>query len=137
MIDALSYLACLVDTEGCITISNGRKWHYQLIVRVAMYDKEPMELMVDTFGGSVKPTNRQDKKPCWCYTATGERALTIVVELIPYLLVKRKEAEIAIIFQGGMVSYKHSKKTIPQEEIDFRDLCFQKMQEAVKYHKVR
>lgn len=137
MIDTLSYLACLIDAEGCITISNGRKRHYQLIVRIGMYDKEPLELMASAFGGSVDPTNRKDKKPCWCYTATSDRALSIMVELVPYLLVKRGEAEIAIIFQSGMTSYKGGRRTVPQDEIDFRDLCYQKMQEAIKRHKVR
>lgn len=104
--------------------------------RVAMYDIGPLNLILDTFGGSVDPANRKDKKPCWCYSATSNRALDIMIELIPYLLVKRGEAEIAIIFQSGMTSYKGGRRKIPEDEVEFRELCYQKMQTAIKSHKL-
>ncbi len=137
MIDVLSYLGCLIDTEGCITIASRGRGSYQLVLRIGMYDKEPLELMVNTFGGSVGSANRKDKKPCWCYTATDDKALVIILELISYLLVKKAEAEIAITFQYFISKYKGGRRAVPKEEIDFREVCYQKMQEAIKSHKRR
>lgn len=136
-LDKLSYIAGLVDGEGCITIGQRCRGNYQLVFRVAMYDKEPLELIEETFGGSVDSSNRKDGKPQWCYTATGGKAADIITQLFPNLIVKKAEAAIAIAFQTGMTSYKGGHRVVPPEEITFREACYQQMQKLIKSHKVR
>jgi len=139
MIDAYSYIAGLVDGEGCITISKRPyKGGYQLVFRVAMYDKEPLDFIADTFGGSVNYPNRKDGKPIWCYTATGDLALEIMKTLQPYLLVKDKEAQVAITFQELKSDFRGGKHSHPTpEEIAFRESCYKDMQLLIKGHKQR
>ena len=131
---ALPYIAGIIDGEGCITISK----RGQPLLRLSMYDREPMDIIAHTFGGSVNRMKRSDGKPVWQLTYTSQSAVDVAYTIGPWLLVKKAEADLLVEYYKDFTSYKggdHAK--IPQEEWDKRTYYYNRMQELVKGHKKR
>lgn len=91
----LAYLAGIVDGEGCVFI---QKKHV-LTLTIGMRDREAIDLFSSYFG-IVGRTRTKDKKGgihhVWC--VTHRRAFTALKELLPYMRVKRRQAELALEF---------------------------------------
>lgn len=88
----LSYIAGLIDGEGCITLAN-KCWRIQ----VAMTD-EPVIRWLGTFGGSVSERKRYGKRKRnwrWLIMRQSE-VVEFLMATMPYLRVKRDQAENAI-----------------------------------------
>lgn len=133
----LAYMAGIVDGEGCITITkrtDTRRGSYQLILRLSMYDTEPLYLAAKLFGSRVTYANRKDKKPIAQWVLTGERAGAAFRQLLPYLKVKSIEANIGIRF-----CYCHSGLRgwhVSDAELAAKHILWEEMQIAIKSHKL-
>lgn len=97
-----AYLAGLIDGEGCISIrrcKQGKFIYYKPMIEVGMTDKGPIELLEKNFGNSawyeIIPTGKR-KLICHKWRVTGTRCLPILNAILPYLIVKKKQAEIVI-----------------------------------------
>jgi hypothetical protein len=100
-----------VDGEGCITISraagseskryiNPRFW---LVVYVANTHEPLIDWLQAAFGGhkrlrSAKPPRRTS----WHWAVQGPQAANLLRAVRPYLIVKAREADIAMRFQEGV-----------------------------------
>jgi hypothetical protein len=128
----LSYLAGIIDGEGCITIrriiNKTQSENYLLSVQIGMYDKEPIELIVSILGGSISKSGK-----LWKYYSYGDEALNILRELYPYLLVKKEEALIGIAFQTSLINRKGH--TLSEDEIAYKRVCYEDMQACILSHK--
>ena len=106
-LDILSYLAGLFDGEGCISISvknrkNGTIKH-ELIVQVSMVDEVPVKMFFDNFGGSFTKSKKDPPKhDIYHWRLSSVKAKTFLEIIEPYLLVRQKQARIAIQFQSGI-----------------------------------
>ena len=93
------WAAGFFDGEGCVYIQHRKNTNvYFLKVMAVQKAIEPLNILLALFGGSV---NKRRTAPAMWSTSTrmAERALQ---ELLPFLLVKRKEAELALRFQSRM-----------------------------------
>jgi hypothetical protein len=104
----LAYIAGLIDGEGYIGI---KKSTYQIRVvkdmvnpsyheriQIRMVDEEAIKFIADNFGGfyyKEKPHSRSPK-PLYCYQASDLKATNILKQILPFLKVKRKNAEIVL-----------------------------------------
>lgn len=112
-------LAAFIDGEGCISLSlrteGGREYTYLHLV-ITNCDFSLMQWLGETFGGSVynKPNNRSKSnwKPAFCWCAFNKQASRLLENCLPYFVMKRKQAEIAIAHQLLCVG-RRSKKESP------------------------
>lgn len=101
----LAYAAGIIDGEGCIGLyTNSRKAalpSYQMSVRVRTTDGWLCQWLALSFGGGTffdeHIGNRKDQ---WVWFLTGNKALPFLELVLPYLRLKKPEAELAIHFQS-------------------------------------
>lgn len=94
-----AYLAGILDGEGCITIFHEKKFKttYILSVVVAMRCPTVVKLFASEFGGSL--CLRGSGVLAW--TIRSNKAMHMLRQLLPYLVVKKKQAEVGIAFQSN------------------------------------
>ena len=92
-----AYLAGILDGEGSIMLRRqGRGM--QVCLSVTMTDPEPLQLFRAAFGGSVIRSSRLTvtHKSVYRWYVGSARAESALRYLLPYLLVKRARAEVAL-----------------------------------------
>ena len=100
-------MAGIIDGEGSIYIGNfssnpktGTKY-YQTNIEITNTDKNLMDWISSTFGGrlntyTAKQTPKNSRRTVYRWIATGERVTHLVEVLFPYLIAKKRQAEIMI-----------------------------------------
>ena len=106
----LAYLAGIIDGEGCIRIRRRRRgsyWCYYSYIRVAMTNQSVLMLLQYHLGGYVgKQTKLPSHRKEQYYWGIECRAAIIALQkLLPYLKIKKAEAELAIKFNAAMKPY--------------------------------
>ena len=103
-------LAAFIDAEGCICISRttlktsaGNDYFgYDLKVSVANTSMKLMRWLVRYFGGEFRPKQlgKLGKEPCfeWFVTGGHEKVETVFLGTLPYHIIKREQALIALEF---------------------------------------
>ena len=98
-----AWLAGFIDGEGCIAISyyyhkDGRKKHY-LSLRIAQKFQEPLLKIQEIYGGSVCYTDCRPKNQVYIHITSAKKAERILRDVLPYLTVKKAQAELALKFR--------------------------------------
>jgi len=100
---SLEYIAGLFDGEGCIMLSqfSGTNGGYtQLRVNVNMANELIPTELHNQFGGSLMEVKVPlGYKPQLMWRAVGTKAGRFLETLLPYLVIKKKQAELGIEFQ--------------------------------------
>src|SRR6266403_465767 len=103
----VAYMAGIIDGEGSIYIGNfssnpktGSKY-YQTNIEVTNTDKPLMDWIADTFGGRINTyllsqIPKNSRRTYYRWIATGERVTHLAEILLPYLIAKKRQAEIMI-----------------------------------------
>lgn len=96
---SLAYTGAIIDGEGCISIGKQNN-NLQLHISVANTDKGLIDFLLKNFGGNLYIGKQKEKrKQFWIWSLTGcKNAITFLEQVIPYLLIKRKQAEFALEF---------------------------------------
>jgi len=128
-----AYIAGLVDGEGCITIYKrknghfpkaGKPWYYQPVVTIGNTDKRMLDFVVDRCKGWItKPKpQRSHWKQSYCWFISGEAMRSFLRDIIPYLVIKRKQVEIILSFPnyidrgwGGKTSVGRSQQELEKQ----------------------
>jgi hypothetical protein len=105
----LAWAAGFIDGEGCISVIKrktgqskaGRRYEYhQLNINVPQIDKAPLDKLQKMFGGMVRANKAiGNRRPSFVWTIHSRIAYNTLIQLIPYLIVKQREAELALQFQ--------------------------------------
>lgn len=105
--EQIAYLAGIIDGEGSIYIGNfssnkvtGAKY-YQTNIEVTNTDKNLIDWLVNIFGGrsyayTKSQTPKNSRKPVYRWIASGERVTHLCEIMMPYLVCKKRQAEIMI-----------------------------------------
>jgi len=102
----LAYAAGIVDGEGCIAIHKQyakRSW-FSLTVQVTSTNEWLCEYMKFMFGGTVRShpqTYNGSQKLIWRWTICSYKASEFLQLIMPYLNLKRPQAELGIKFQSA------------------------------------
>lgn len=141
----LAYLAGFIDGEGTICICRGDRRTYgvggYLVLRATNTNKDIILWIRTVFGGSVikKPETRNPKwADAYFWVVSSQKAENIIRELIPYLKVKRLQAETALRYRetyhriDSMVAAEHGGWKVPGHIIEERVLLRNKMLELNK-----
>lgn len=138
------YLAGFIDGEGSIFITTRKpriekENNYQYSVQHYLYlvvvntNPKPIKLLKEVFGGRIYSLRGTSCgwRPTWRWETVCKKAESIIRELLPYLIVKKEEAELALEFRKeckkplGQIRVKKLKKEI----IDKREKYKKSMQE--------
>ena len=133
MSTTLAYLAGAMDSDGCLSI---KKSTYHLRVRkdssnpvyseqLSLKQVTPQipDLLAVSFGGTVKLVAGQteNSKPVYRWAVTDTIAARATQMLLPYLLIKRRQAELILELRTSKESrYKQLSYWFEQENPDWR-----------------
>lgn len=98
----LSYLAGIIDGEGCIrlqTIKNNSRWNiqYHAAISVGMTNKKVIQLFADRYGSKIGVECVPNAKVIYRWKKAGNKIVPpILTELLPYLIIKRPQAKLVL-----------------------------------------
>lgn len=112
-----AYLAGIIDGEGTITVSKGKYDNRVMAVAVVMCDKEAVDMLYAEFGGCLFYVEKSNPKwnNSWRWAVKSQKAKVFLESVLPYLRVKRRQAEAAIELAS---SFTHigGRATVEQRE---------------------
>jgi hypothetical protein len=131
----IAYLAGIIDGEGSIYIQRRKTksgWSYFPRFQVVNTNRKLMEWIKQTFGGLIYDKPRNHIQSHWkmqieWFTTRGllDHLLPLI---IPYLVIKREQAEIMIKFRQSFK--KEYPRQIPSEEVqNFRFECLNQIKQ--------
>lgn len=115
---SLEYLAGFFDGEGSVSILRNEAGttkrqryltpHHFLQVTAVQIDPRPLWLLQAKFGGKTLYITRRQKgaRPIYNWHISGDAAAECLKALLPYLVVKKVDAEIGIAFRKFAVRTK-------------------------------
>jgi len=132
------YLAGILDGEGTLRICKMKpnpKFHvkdtrYTTYISVGMVDKEPIDLLAKHLGGSVRIERAPSdgRRPIYRWVVSGRRCVFRALCLVlPYLRVKRPQAEILLDFILNYVDRRNQSEEVKQRELLRREELYHKM----------
>lgn len=99
-----SYLAGILDGEGCITIGAGKKetcTNYNAIILVQNTNKKLIDWLQSKFGGQVYLSKKatEKTKAAWMWRITKKKEIELLLlAVLPYLIVKVEQAKVLLAF---------------------------------------
>ena len=105
--EVLAYMAGIIDGEGCILIGRksqgkGKSPRLTLIVNIVNTNEWLIQWIKMQFGGNIRnrfPPN-PNAKMIWTWRVESKKAMELLKLVLPYLQIKRPQAELAIQFQS-------------------------------------
>lgn len=92
-----AYFAGLLDGEGWIGASKTPSGTIQPRIQIGMTDYEVLVWCKDHFGGSIHVMkSRLARRDAWKWNMSSEAIRTFLPHVIPYLKVKKSQAELAL-----------------------------------------
>jgi len=117
----LAYIAGLIDGEGCIQIRRGirkRTKHgyprYQLKITVSNTVVSPLKFCESKLGGKVKRVPPGKRSNFERYTWRAVNLIETLNRVIPYLIIKKKQALFGLKFQK-LLSANKSYETLSEK----------------------
>ena len=97
----LAYIAGIIDGEGSICIADTARSGYVLVVSVGSTDEWLCQMLKMAFGGCVTLRNKKElhRSAFWGWSMGSNKARAMLETVLPYLHLKRSQAELAIEFQ--------------------------------------
>jgi len=129
--EAIAYLAGLFDGEGSINIfkqSNKKdriNSGYFLEISIGNTHKGVLQWVLENFGGRLTHNAEQYTKRnhrTWRWRASSNEACAVLKILLPYLIVKREQAQLAIEFQEHINTHpRRGNQVLSEEELVWRE----------------
>lgn len=93
-----SYLAGLLDGEGCLDIRKRQDKYYVARVRITMVDEEMILWLKNSFGGNIhhREFKNSNCRDAYTWTVEGRQVVPILEKVKPYLRLKKQQAEILL-----------------------------------------
>ncbi len=118
-----AYLAGLIDGEGTITIavSKHKDWvEMRPLVAIANTDRRLLDYLKNLLGYSYSASERKPRKENWSSgylieTRGMKEAYELLRKILPYLIIKREQAETVLTF----ISHRSFKQKAPLTPKDF------------------
>ena len=109
-----AYAAGLFDGEGCIMIDKPRRGKgHTLVITLAMRESVAVAWLRERWPGSFRPTTKRPKEreafTCWYWRRYTSAAAAFLSDILPYLLTKQTQAQLAIKFQSHK-SFKFGRR---------------------------
>uniref|UniRef100_A0A6M3J479 Putative homing endonuclease n=1 Tax=viral metagenome TaxID=1070528 RepID=A0A6M3J479_9ZZZZ len=130
---SLQYTAGFVDGEGCIRIDKSypkkRSIHYKLQIIVVNTNLEILTLFKEQFGGHLYRRIHKGRE-AYYWSMYCQDAEEFVKVILPFLVIKKPQAELALQFQESKKMGKPTpSRPLDQDELDLREAYYQQMKE--------
>ncbi len=126
MNDKLAYIGAIIDGEGCLLI--GRKRHrmtgkikYQPSISIVSKDKNLIDMLNIKFYGitNISGHNPKTNEKYYRWLLTGFNKIeSFLKEIMPFILIKRKQAEFLLNFIKSRKTSVNGKKYLPYNDVD-------------------
>lgn len=121
-------LAAYIDGEGCISIVEIRpttkrpNTSFRLTVDISNTDPRLMQYLTLNFGGTTiaDTRNPKAKKTCFRWAVVEQKAEKILIGALPYFVIKREQAEIALAYRRAIRNGRGSGFKLETSEIEAR-----------------
>ena len=124
-----AYLAGIVDGEGCISALEDKRFSGQCFVHLSITQKDGrlIDWLYGTFGGNIFENTTSGfsaGSSCYRWDLYSEKATKLLKKLLPFLRMKKRQAELAIRLQdrlglcGG--DHRNGKRNLTEREIATR-----------------
>jgi len=94
-----AYIAGFIDGEGTFNVLRTAQ-RFLVEMSVGQIDRRPLDFLMEKMGGTlcqVQPRPGTNKRPLWVYKlASGRRFDFYVPQLLPFLVLKRRKAELGL-----------------------------------------
>lgn len=131
----LAYLAGFLDGEGSIQIARGH-WKnfprgYTLHVSAKQVDPAPLRMLAERFGGRVIPvvSPQPNRLPYYRWGIVGRVAAAALRSVLPYLVVKHGQAELAVAYQSS-IDPRRGGRPVSEWEYAERDAWAEALREV-------
>jgi hypothetical protein len=131
----LAWAAGFMDGEGCFTLSvnTGKQdWNRRPSMSASQVRILPIAKLQAMFGGKVRNAgavhNGTSQNHFQWQLSTREMAV-VIPWLMPYLTVKREEAEIVLAYAATVKRSRPGRKTLSPEEIEYRQVLVDRLRE--------
>jgi hypothetical protein len=124
----LAWAAGFVDGEGYVGMQNSthtynRHTHFQGLMSVAQAKTdEPLQILSRLFGGKVTWRKNQGNG-AYYWVLYGQKMAVCLRALLPYLVVKRRQAEVCLEYQETCWADSHGRYSPMPEEIQAKRLA--------------
>lgn len=121
--EILAYLAGLIDGEGYIGVKKARRKDcisplYHERIQVRMVHEDAIKLLTDTLGGSYyREKPRARGRPLYCWQASDWIASYALERLLPWLLVKRENAENVLRLRASKDDPRAARRGSPARRV--------------------
>ena len=135
----LAYMAGIVDGEGCFYIGlipkkSGDGYvtaHYRGLLKIDNTCHDLIDWLDAVFSGTASAvtrttSSRKFEREVFSWVATGDRLLDVCEQILPYLVIKKRQCEIMIKFRKSYTEQLGSHK-LSQESLDIRQACFEEV----------
>jgi hypothetical protein len=136
----LAYMAGIIDGEGTIGITKTTPKRYTnprytARIHFGNVNKEVIEMFAKRFGGSVRTERVPNRKLIYRWYRVGNPITKEIVEsLLPYLVIKKPQAENVLEFLNTIQLKGYQKRDgVPPKELQRREYFFQKAKELNAY----
>lgn len=141
----IRYVAGLFDGEGCVRINRWFKpgsvhVRYNVFAFIGMTHKPVIDELMAQFGGSVHCNHHSRKSPRhrdqFVWIVASQKAASFLRTVLPYLIVKRDEAMLALELQDSINRWNHRLRLAPErsEVLALRDDLFRRVS-ALKHRR--
>jgi hypothetical protein len=94
----LAYMAGYLDGDGCINFPNYENRYIGVRINITSGDKQVLDKFSSWFGNKVRKTGGGKNRQLYQWSADGDRAQSILACLLPFLVMKRELAGLALSF---------------------------------------
>ncbi len=127
-------MAGFFDGEGCVTVVRRSRGNMTLSVRVSQVNPAPLYRFVRAFGGRVLPiagTRQPGRRQAYVWGVYSNTAYNALIALLPYLHVKRGEAEMGIALHWN-ISQSDGRRfgAVEETEIAGREWIYDMLRQA-------
>lgn len=138
-----SYLAGLIDTDGSLSIRrnmatvDSKSLRYTPMIQLSMNDIAGLNFIKENcpygrFSFIKAKTCINGIMNRWCVQPRDE-VIEVLNRIIPYLKVKKDNALILLNFCKNFITTAQRSACIPQDQLDFREKCYQELVYFNKY----
>ena len=128
----LAWAAGFIDGEGSIhfirhTWAKKQPLYYPHLT-VAQVDPRPLLVLKEMFGGSIHlhPDSRGNNSDYWRWAIAARKGQKALKQMLPYLVLKKEHAELAIAYQG-LVGKSGTNRGLDPKNIEERDIIRKKV----------
>lgn len=121
-IETLAYIAGLFDGEGCVLVSHPKTARSSIVIQITNSNRDAIEYVARLLeGSSVYNQKRYGRKEIWRLQLSGKLAIDALELLLPYLIVKKDVAEMAIDFYDACLVQGRRHKAVSEAEMVLRE----------------